>query len=69
MPGEGTNPYLRGRSRFQSLSESGMGRSDGDLQKRQMEADIQHGNGAPSKGTPAGLYAGGHQSRDNSGLP
>ena len=51
------------------IQEPGMGGSDGDLQRRQMEADIQPGNGALSKGTPAGLYAGGHQSRDDSGFP
>ncbi|CCL63037.1 hypothetical protein BN182_3480004 [Clostridioides difficile E9] len=69
MPGTGGNTHFRGRSRFQSLSESGMGGSDGDLQERQVEADIQPGNGAPFKGTPAGLHAGGHQGRYDTGFP
>lgn len=69
MPGAGEDTHLRGRTRFQSLSKSGMGGSDGGIQKRQMGADSQHGNGALSKRTLEGLYAGGYQSRDETGFP
>ena len=55
--------------RFQSLYQPSVGGSDGYIQKRQMEVDIQLGKDVLFKGTPAGLYAGGHQGRDDTGFP
>ena len=44
------------------------GRSDGDLPKRQVQAGFQPRHAAVSQRTPAGFYAGGHQSRNDTGV-
>ncbi len=49
--------------------EPDVGGSNGDLPKRQVQAVIQPSHAAVSQRTPAGFYAGGHQSRDDTGLP
>ena len=61
--------YTSGRSRFQSLYQPDVGGSNGDLPKRHVQAVIQPSHAAVSQRTPAGFYAGGHQSRDDTGLP
>ncbi len=40
----------------------------GDLPKRQVQAGFQLRHAAVSQRTPAGFYAGGHQSRDDTGI-
>ena len=60
---------LEQRIRFQSLYRADVGGSDGDLPKRQVQAGFQPRHAAVSQRTPAGFYAGGHQSRDDTGLP
>ena len=48
--------------------EPDVGGSNGDLPKRQVQAGFQPRHAAVSQRTPAGFYAGGHQSRDDTGV-
>ena len=69
VPGASRGSHFGGRSRFQSLYQPDVGGSNGDLPKRQVQAVIQSSHATVSQRTPAGFYAGGHQSRDDTGLP
>ncbi len=68
VPGASRGSHFGGRSRFQSLYRADVGGSNGDLPKRQVQAGFQPRHAAVSQRTPAGFYAGGHQSRDDTGV-
>ena len=68
VPGASRGSHFGGRSCFQSLYRADVGGSDGDLPKRQVQAGFQPRHAAVSQRTPAGFYAGGHQSRNDTGV-
>ena len=72
MPAEGReNPLLKKGNSDAFFREKYLTKnsgSDGDLPKRQVQAGFQPRHAAVSQRTPAGFYAGGHQSRNDTGV-
>ena len=68
VPGASRGSHFGGRSCFQSLYRADVDKNYGDLPKRQVQAGFQPHHAAVSQRTPAVFYAGGHQSRNDTGV-